>query len=171
MSSLLFLSSEDFGVRTGNQGNLLCSALTRGFSFLLFYSTQCQYCRELIPIFKALAGSVLGVQFGMVNVVKEREVVQMSQQTVAPITFVPYMVFYVGGRPFMRYKGPYDIDKIKQFVLEVAQHVSEQQPFNTEATINKQRPIFDYCIGVPLCGEDNVCYLKEEDAYPSTQSF
>ena len=50
MSGLLFLNSEDFHLNKGTRGPIMCNNI-QGFSLILFYSTQCQHCKELIPIF------------------------------------------------------------------------------------------------------------------------
>jgi hypothetical protein len=53
MSGLLFLQTEDFSIQKGIKGNILCHSI-RGLSLLLFYSTNCQHSRTLVPIFKKL---------------------------------------------------------------------------------------------------------------------
>ena len=50
MSGLLFLNSDDFNVLNGEKGKILSTEI-KGFSLILFYSTQCEYCKKLIPIF------------------------------------------------------------------------------------------------------------------------
>ena len=129
MSGLLFLSSDDFSVDKGNKGNILCHSI-QGFSLILFYSTQCVHCQNLIPLFKKLPGTIGGCQFGMINVSSNKQCVQMSKDTIAPISYVPYIVLYIQGKPFMRYSGPHDGSEIKRFVLEVANKVQSKQKFN-----------------------------------------
>lgn len=166
MSGLLFLSSEDFSVSKGTKGNILCHSIP-GFSLILFYSTQCTHCQSLIPIFKRLPGTIGGCQFGMINVSVNKQCVRMSKDTVAPITYVPYIVLYINGRPFMRYQGPHDAGEIQKFVLAVAEKVQNKQKFSSEAVKEDHRGgIPAYTIGHPLCGpDDNVCYLDFDDAY------
>ena len=67
MSGLLFLQTQDFSIQKGTKGDILCHSI-RGLSLVIFYSTNCQYSRTLIPIFKRLPGQVGGCQFGMINV-------------------------------------------------------------------------------------------------------
>ena len=139
-----------------------------GMSLILFYSTQCEFCQKLIPIFKFLPGTLGGCQFGMINVSTNRECVKMSQGTIAPITYVPYIVLFMGGKPFMKYQGPYDANEIKRFVFEVAQKMKNKQKFTDDAKIKMNKnnhEIPAYTIGRPLCGEDGVCYLTMEEAY------
>lgn len=165
MSGLLFLTSEDFSINKGTKGKVLCTSIP-GFSLILFYSTQCQHCQTLIPIFKKLPGTIGGCQFGMINVSANKSCVKMSSETIAPITYVPYIVLYVNGRPFMRYNGPHDSGEIKRFVLEVAQKIQNKQKFS-EQNVKEEKGsgIPSYTIGKPLYGNDKVCYLEFNTAY------
>lgn len=167
MSGLLFLSSEDFSVVKGNKGNILCHSIP-GFSLILFYSTQCVHCQNLIPLFKKLPGTIGGCQFGMINVSSNKQCVQMSKDTIAPISYVPYIVLYIQGKPFMRYNGPHDAEEIKRFVIEVANKIQSKQTFSSENVKEPQngKGIPEFSIGKPLCGQDDdVCYLNFNDAY------
>lgn len=166
MSGLLFLTSDDFTVTRGTKGDIMCHNIP-GFSLILFYSTQCQHCQTLIPIFKKLPGTIGGCQFGMINVSSNKSCVNMSKETVAPITYVPYIVLYINGRPFMKYQGPHDSGEIRRFVLEVAQKVQSKQKFSSEKVKEDVRgDIPAYTIGHPLYGPDEkVCYLDFSDAY------
>jgi hypothetical protein len=168
MSGLLFLTSDDFGIQRGTKGNILCTNI-QGFSLVLFYSTQCSYCQSLIPIFKQLPGSVGGCQFGMINVSHNKQCVMMSRETIAPIKEVPYILLYVNGKPYMRYKGPQDQREIARFVVEVSQKVQTNQNFSKDDKRIKEDPrggIPAYTIGRPLCGpDDKVCYLEFNNAY------
>jgi thiol-disulfide isomerase/thioredoxin len=167
MSGLLFLSGDDFTIAKGTKGNILCNSIP-GFSLILFYSTQCPHCQNLIPIFKKLPGSIGGCQFGMMNVGNNKECIKRSKQTIAPITYVPYIVLYINGKPFMSYQGPHDINEIKRFVLEVAQKVNNKQKFSSEVVKEDPRSgIPAFTIGKPLYGDDNVTYLKFDEAYDS----
>lgn len=162
---ILFLTGEDFDSQKGTNGNILCHNIP-GFSLILFYSTHCTHCQTLIPIFKKLPGTINGCQFGMINVSSNRNVVEMSQDTVAPIKYVPYIVLYINGKPFMVYKGPYQESEIRNFVVEVANNVQKKQQFSKEK-VKEETPggIPAYCIGKPLCGNDKVCYLVFDTAY------
>ena len=126
MSGLLFLSNEDFNIAKGAKGNILCTSIP-GFSLILFYSTQCPHCANLIPIFKKLPGTIGGCQFGIINVSTNKQCIKMSKETIAPVTYVPYIILYVAGKPFMRYQGPHEISEINRFVLEVAQKVNKKE--------------------------------------------
>lgn len=167
MSGLLFLTSDDFQNQQGSKGPIMCTNI-QGFSLILFYSTQCQHCQSLIPIFKRLPGSVGGCQFGMINVSHNKSCVIMSRQTIAPIKVVPYIVLYINGKPYMRYNGPHDQQEIGRFIVEVSQKIQKQENIENDQRIKKNNSgeIPAYTIGHPLCGIDNkVCYLEFDDAY------
>jgi thiol-disulfide isomerase/thioredoxin len=173
MSGLLFLSSDDFSVVKGSKGDILCHGIP-GFSLILFYSTQCVHCQTLIPIFKKLPGTIGGCQFGMINVSSNKTCVKMSKDTITPINYVPYIVLYIQGKPFMRYNGPHDGAEIKRFIIEIANNVQSKQQFTSENEKNEKnekddkKGIPDYSSGIPLCGQNNnVCYLQFDEAYES----
>ena len=165
MSGLLFLTTDDFTIAKGTKGNILSTQIP-GFSLILFYSTQCVYCHTLIPIFKRLPGTIGGCQFGMLNVSTNKECVLKSRDTIAPITYVPYIILYVNGKPFMKYSGPHDEGEIKRFVHEVANNIQSKQKFSADKV--KESPgngIPQYTIGHPLYGDDKRCYLEFDTAY------
>lgn len=166
MNGLLFLTNEDFQLLNGQKGQILCTPI-KGFSLILFYSTQCKHCQSLIPLFKQLPGTVSGCQFGMLNVSSNKQVVLMSRNTISPITVVPYIVLYVNGKPYMRYNGPHDIKEISRFIIEVAQSIqtNKQIPDQEEKVTTTEKRIPEYTIGHPLYGNEDVCYLDIEDAY------
>ena len=167
MSGLLFLAKEDFKQQSGNRGTIMCTEIS-GFSLILFYSTQCTFCQEMIPIFKNLPGSISGCQFGMINVSKNKDIVKLSKETIAPVTYVPYIILYHNGRPYMRYDGPANLKSIQDFIVEVANSIQSRQSFTNdnkkEAAQEKFIPA--YTVGIPKPGgRDDVCYLEYEDAY------
>jgi thiol-disulfide isomerase/thioredoxin len=166
---ILFLTTEDFISQKGTNGNILCHNIP-GFSLILFYSTHCVHCQTLIPIFKKLPGTINGCQFGMINVSTNKNVVEMSRDTVAPVKYVPYIVLYINGKPFMVYKGPYSENDIRNFIVEVANNVQKKQQFSKER-VKEEIPgeLPAYCIGKPLCGNDKVCYLVFNNAYTAPQ--
>jgi thiol-disulfide isomerase/thioredoxin len=168
MSGLLFLTSDDFNTQRGAKGPIMCTNI-QGFSLVLFYSTQCEHCQSLIPIFKRLPGSVGGCQFGMINVSHNKQCVMLSRQTIAPIKEVPYILLYINGKPYMRYRGPHDPREIGRFIVEVSQKVNNNQNFEQDDKRVQKDPrggIPAYTTGHPLCGPDEkVCYLEFETAY------
>lgn len=163
MSSLLFLSNEDFSLKKSENGVMLGHGI-RGFSLVLFYATNCIHCPRVIPLFKRLPSLVNGCQFAMVNVSSNRALVQKARETITPIAYVPLIILYVNGMPYIRYDGPSDEQEIKTFILEMANHIQETG-FSAAPGIRKGRSIPSYTIGLPLLGEDNRSYLEYDEAY------
>jgi len=169
-NGLLFLTSDDFQLHKGAKGNIMGHTIP-GFSLILFYSTQCSHCKALIPIFKQLPGTVGGCQFGMINVSHNKQCVLMSRETIAPIKVVPYIILYVNGRCYMRYRGPHDAKEIARFIVEVSQSIQSKKKLtpkgNKKIVKDPKGGIPAYTIGKPLCGgtEDDVCYLVFDNAY------
>ena len=167
MSALIFLTADDFNIQNGQKGDILCHNI-KGYSVVLFYSTQCVHCHTLIPVYKQLPGTIANCQFAMINVSTQKNVVMMSRNTIAPITYVPYIIFYVNGKPFMKYNGPQDSTEIKRFIMDVSKNLQSKQKFYEETTEKhiRDKKIPEYTIGVPkeVC-EDGVCYLEFDDAY------
>jgi len=167
MSALLFLSSDDFTVRKGTKGNILCHRIPN-FSLILFYSTKCPHCKNIIPIFKGLPGTIDGCQFGMINVSTNKKTVMDSRETIAPISCVPYIMLFYNGKPHMRYQGPYDMREISRFVIEVTKKIRVSKKSVTKNVVAPpEKNIPEYTIGVPLYGDgnENVCYFDFSDAY------
>jgi thiol-disulfide isomerase/thioredoxin len=154
MSSLLFLTTDDFTLMPSDEGNILHIEIM-GFSLILFYSTHCVYCQKLIPGFKRLPDIVNGCQFGMLNVSVNRSLTDMSKKSITPITVVPLIILYINGGPYMRYVGPLDEINISKFIFETSKAVHE----SGFARITKEKGIPSYSLGNPLYGEDEVSYL------------
>lgn len=155
MSSLLFLTTDDFIVNQNEKGPVLCHEI-KGYSLILFYSTQCVYCQQFIPVFKRLPDVLNGCQFGMINVSMNKTLINIAKQTITPITYVPLLILYINGVPYMRYDGPAEENEIRRFILEISNVVHESGGF-TKAI--KAKGIPDFTIGIPKC-EDGVCYLE-----------
>jgi len=175
MSGLLFLTSDEFHIANGAKGPILCNNID-GFSMILFYSKRCEWCKDLIPIFKSLPGKIGGCRFGMINVNNNKKCIIQSRQTVDPITVVPYIVLYVNGKPYMKYTGPHNEKDIIDFIVEIASNINkkgatitqkEQQEKQDKQPKNEQTcKIPDFTIGVPKCdGPGGTCYISFEEAY------
>jgi thioredoxin-like negative regulator of GroEL len=173
MSTIIFLTNEDFSVQKINNANYLCSNI-KGISVVMFYSTRCGYCQELIPTFKKLPRVIPNCQFAMVNIDLHKAPVELSKQTIDPIKYVPYIVFYANRRPIIKYSGPYQIDKISKFVSDVSKTLTVQNFFTQDQTpkAKKEEEIPAYTLGRPYNAEthkrndetfickEGVCYLE-----------
>ncbi len=175
-TGLFFLNDDNFSIQNDPKGKNLCVNI-EGYSLIFFYSTNCTHCQGLIPIYKKLPGAVGGCTFAMVNVNASSGVVSKSKSTQSPIKYVPLIVLYINGKPFMRYDGPHKFEEIKRFVIEIATKMSQNKPkANNSAkqavnrsgsTPSKQQNIPAYTIGLPKnSGPRNASqYIKFDTAY------
>lgn len=172
MSSLLFLSTEDFYIGQGQRGNLLQHQI-RGISLIMFYSTKCVYCQKLVPIFKQLPDIINGCQFGLLNISVNKNIVPLATQTIVPITYVPLIILYFDGKPYMKYDGPADLNAIREFVFQSANSIHQKQTFtNPQSRQQQQRGngVLETAkkqgyMGQPLIGEGDIDYLQFQEAY------
>ena len=174
MAGLLNLTANDFSLGKGQKGSLLYNNI-RHYSVVLFYATTCEYCKPYLQIFKKLPGNVAGCTFGITNIQSNMSIVALSRQTISPIDFVPLIIYYVDGRPFMKYNGEADGTQIVEFIVDV----TEKLGANTKSKFYEDRvkqqetekKIPEYAIGKPkssvvkfvgdmIC-KDGVCYLSE----------
>jgi hypothetical protein len=143
MSGILFLGNDDFHVRAGEKGNMLCMTGWKGLALVMFYSIECKFCTNLIAKFKQLPTIVNGCKFGMVCVNRNMDVVEKSKNTIAPIEYVPDVILFVDGVPYIRYDGPHDIDNIKTFIFNVYERLQKtcfsDQPVSSPAMTTDQQ--------------------------------
>lgn len=170
MSGLLFLQSCDFNVQPSTKGGEIVCHNIRGISLILMYATKCEFCRRLIPIFRRLPGTVGGCQFGMINIETEKEMVRLSKNSLVPVTYVPLIILYVNGKPFIRYEGAHEEAEIRSFLLDVTSRLQARERFseNKKETTQKGggRDIPAFTIGHPLYGDEDDIYLEFNQAYP-----
>ena len=187
-SGIYFLNEDDFILRENTKGKLLgIKENFNGLTLLLFYSRECQFCEKLLAQFKQLPSLIMGCKFGMVNINQNPTVVDISKTTISPITYVPDLILYVNGLPYMRYDGPGEIENIKEFIVDIYQKLQktsflqnqngQHQSSTTENEIQKttssyaeiENEIPAYSVGKPLCGTSKdaygKCYLDFDDAY------
>ena len=138
MSGILFLGNDDFQVRQGDKGQILSLTYeSKGLTLVLYYSTECPYCDNLINKFKQLPSFVNGCQFAMVNVSRNMDIVERSKNTIAPISYVPDVILYVNGAPYVRYDGPHDIQHIKDFIVDIYKKIQKTAFMEQEMSQNR----------------------------------
>lgn len=170
---MLTLTARDFYVTKGTRGQILCNGI-KGMCLLMFYSPTCMYCKHFFPSFQNLSKSISGCSFGILNVSKNKEIIAMSEGTITPIKYVPYIILYVDGKPYMRYDGPKEEEEIRKFLSEIIKRLSIYSKFATgNVQIDADRKIEQkkkddipvYTVGVPITDNKNVCYVAYEEAY------
>ena len=125
MSGILFLGSDDFCVRAGEKGNMMCLTGWKGLTLVMFYSKECQFCHKLINKFKQLPTIVNGCKFAMCCINRHFDIVEKSKNTIAPIEYVPDVILYVDGAPYIRYDGPHEVEDIRSFIFTVYERLQK----------------------------------------------
>jgi len=183
MSGLLFLSSSDFYLQKTEKGPVLSVSIP-GFSLILYYSTSCNFCGSYINIFKNLPRGISGCQIGIINIGKEKKVVEMSKNSISRLVFVPYITFCYNGIPMAEYTGEPKEELLKKFILDMASNIQKKQSAlqgsqqnGRDGRENKERKeqgrpdenpkIPPYSMGIPVSGDkrSEVCYLEQSKAY------
>jgi thiol-disulfide isomerase/thioredoxin len=169
--NLLYLNSNDFYITEGSKGKVLCNYL-KDLTFVLFHADadKCPHCEELIPEFKKLPHFIQSCKFALVNLNKNQDIIAKSNQTIAPVTYVPYMILYVNGRPFLRYEGNRTLKDLVEFINEVIQRIKSKSNFvESKNSAKLEDAPSQYTYGIPydiVCDEDKgICYVKYGDAY------
>jgi hypothetical protein len=166
MSGLLPLTVEDFELRRSSNGSpVLCNKITNSFSLVFYYSTACQHCQTFLPRFKNLPKMVMGCQFGIVNISDRRnvQIIEMSKNTITPLEYVPYIVLYLRGEPYMQYDGLYDENIVVRFLNSVMEDLRKKFEHRNANTL-VQKPKQDTTTnGQPIIGFDFKKYLTESE--------
>lgn len=176
MSGLLFLTKDDLHLEESSRGGLiLCNCVKRGISIVLFYSSKCEHCLKLIPIFKKLPGHINGVQFALSLVTPEIAII--SKKTIAPIQYVPLIILFVNGRPFVIYDGPFTEHDIKSFIIDYGKKISArerdtfQQQKQQKQSLNPQQIQQYYNSQPPKNNLYGVPYNIRTDAYEDVPDY
>jgi hypothetical protein len=169
---ILFLTTDDFSVVNEPLGKMLCTNIP-GFSLILFYTNNCKFCGDFIKEIKLLPSIITGCKVGLVNLHNLPKLVQMSIDTITPFKFVPYVLLYVNGRPFMRYDGDANAQSFRKFIMESAEKhknggdrtATSNNNNQTQSGPAQDRTIPDYTIAKPLSGpkSSKVCYINFDD--------
>lgn len=182
-SPIQFLNEMNFSVN----GEKALTINIPNFALVLFYSTRCPHCKQMIEVIKKMPTLINGCTFAMLNLDDNRGVVQKAKQSTLELKFVPYLVFYASGIPYMVYNGPTIDTEIKRFVVQVSeQYVSEFQSTNNKTYLNStnsnqsttksRASVVKSDLGCSLddkaCLEHSLkrytgCYVSMKDAYVS----
>ena len=172
MNSLIRLRFDDCNIEQGNKGPILCNNI-KGLSLVLYWSPGCKICKILEPQYRKLPQVINGCKICSMNINENQQIIKLSKETIAPIDFVPYIVFYVNGRPFLQYDDKADLNKIINFINYSMKLVESKKSFiDKGAKIdydNKtDNPIPPYSIARPYLDmkcEGDFCYLTYNEAY------
>jgi thiol-disulfide isomerase/thioredoxin len=169
--NLIHLTSNDFEIGQGSKGPSLTIKYPE-LIFVMFHAdaSRCPHCEELLPEFKKLPYIISGCKFALVNLNRYPDIVRLSNNTTTPLEYVPYLVLYINGKPFIRYEGDKNLQSLAEFVSEFITRLKSQSNFiSTQKSTKLENEIPPYSIAIPysvVCDDDKgVCYLKYDEAY------
>lgn len=165
-TGLLILEEDDFRLipsSTNSQNkqpihHMAHTVTTTRFSIVMFYTDDCRHCKTMKTHLREFVGYPT-LQVCMVNVYAADSVslMNLSQKSTTPLSYVPYLVFYVDGVPFRHFDGNYTLADLKSFVKNVITEAGVAR------NVEQATEIPPYTIGKPKTSK--VCYLSYQKAY------
>jgi thiol-disulfide isomerase/thioredoxin len=184
--TILHLNTSHFNVANGStEGSKVLSCTLPGLVFVFFYvdyvdptrQKKCDNCELLKPEFEQLSKKLEKsyFSFGAVNLNTHSEIAKKSMQTKIKINYVPYLILFVDGTPYLRYDGNASIQQMEYF-LSIAYKEVLQKGYKptaprsgssaTAASKEDETPVFKGG-GIPyniLCDKNSgLCYLTFDD--------
>ncbi len=159
----MFLTPENFYVDGSGK---LCTKIP-GYSFILFSSPNCGFCKDVIPAFNRLSQMIQGCVFASMNVEqKQQKIREIAQRSDTPINYVPLFMLYGNGRPIAQFypdeQNPHtNLDKMKSFLI----NQTASKTAKTAAQKPQEPALPAYSIGIPGNSQKRVCYLDFDSAY------
>lgn len=114
------LTPNDFKIVKTPKGDLV-QLLRDELLVVLFYKNEENrvYSDEFIKVFEQIEQTEVECKFAVINVDEYPECVDLSSKTFTPIHYVPYVVVYVHGRPYMSYSGKIDAVELVKLITYV----------------------------------------------------
>lgn len=165
MNTFQYLEDKNFYLSKGQGGKVLLSTNVEGVSFVFFFSTKCPNCSPGLDIFRRLKDKFTSIKFCVININENPSVIQKSAQSCTPIEYVPYLILYYNGKPFLRYDGDIVLDHLVKFLVEVMKRIESKVKFSKGGSEESEVP--GYTEGTPynvVCNQ-NKCYIKWDKAY------
>jgi thioredoxin-like negative regulator of GroEL len=166
MPTVKFLTTNDFNVSNRTLENSFVS----GYSLILFHSSRCPHCKLAQEIVAHLSDTVVGCEFGMINLDDNKGVIRLAAQSNLKLEYVPLLVFFANGKAYMMYAGPLNEGNVRQFIEQVARAFAEEYSSGDP----NGRTLIDGVDGCALddevCKDDYVkrqrgCYVTMKEAY------
>jgi thiol-disulfide isomerase/thioredoxin len=168
MPNVKFLTTEDFSLA----GQTLSNGISHGYSLILFFSNRCPHCSMAQNILSHLSDTVVGCEFGMINLDENKGVIRTAAKSNLKLEYVPLLVFFANGKAYMMYAGPLDEGNVRQFIEQVASAYAEE--YSSRKGDPNGRTLIDDVEGCDLndevCKADYVkrqmgCYVTMREAY------
>lgn len=111
------LVPDDFKIINTPKGDVI-ETILKGVSLVLFYNPECKHCQPFHSVLDNLNNTV-GCTFAKYDITKYPQHTQLTFKTKTPITYTPYIVLFVNGKPYMSYNGPSDEVELKKLIMYI----------------------------------------------------
>jgi len=136
---MLDLMPSDFKISPTPKGDVI-ETNVKGISLVVFYSPDCTHSTAYLQLVNTMNDEYC--TFAKFDISKYSEYTVQSLNTKTPLTYTPYIVIYVNGRPYMSYNGPPDIAEIKRLIMyvQLMQTVTASLIFDKNSIIPIYKP-------------------------------
>lgn len=133
------LTPKDFNIIKTIKGDLV-EYLHKELTVVLFYKNEegIEYSTEFKRVFTDIEDNIdLECKFAYINVDKYPEQLEMASKTKTPIHYVPYVVIYAQGRPYMSYSGKIESVEIVRLItyVQLMQTVTASIQFDPKSIV------------------------------------
>jgi|CXWK01.1.fsa_nt_gi hypothetical protein len=133
------LTPSDFKIVPTVKGDVIETTI-KGISLVLFYNQECVHSTPYLQLVNTMNDEYC--TFAKFDIVKYAEHTIQSLKTATPLTYTPYIVIYVNGKPYMAYSGPPDIAEIKRLIIyvQLMQTITASLVFEKNSIIPNYKP-------------------------------
>lgn len=132
------LTPTDFNIIKTIKGDLV-EFLSKELTVVLFYKNEenRKYSDEFKRVFAEIEETGFECKFGVINIDEHSEAAEMASQTKTPINYVPYVVIYAQGRPYMSYGGKIDSIELVKLItyVQLMQTVTASLQFDAASIV------------------------------------
>lgn len=170
MPNVKFLTADDFSL----SGQTLQVSISSGYSLILFHSSRCPHCGMAQQILSLLSETVVGCDFGMINLDDNKGVIRTAAKSNLKLEYVPLLVFFANGKAYMMYAGPLEEGNVREFIEQVAKAYAEEYASQKRGGDPNGRTLLEDVEGCDIndevCKADYVrrqtgCYVTMKEAY------
>lgn len=135
---MLELTPADFKIIKTPKGDLV-EYLNKKLFVVLFFKDEenKKYSDEYKRVFAEIEETEFECSFATFNVDKYPEQLELASKTKTPINYVPYVVIYAQGRPYMSYSGKIDSVELVKLVtyVQLMQTVTASIQFDSKTIV------------------------------------
>ena len=79
----------------------------------------------------------------MININNNLDIIEKSKKTNLPISYVPLILFYVNGIPYVQYTGEYNLEHIQIFINRVISNLQKSKKENLQFNNTNQEKFIE----------------------------